>query len=146
MAWTPDPPNPGDTNHVLRTPLPLAVLDPRTQQLTAANTAFTSLLGLDASNVAGLDLFSFVLENDRKLIECLLAGAASGQIYSAQGRGSWRRADGGTVHVIAWVHPLDAPQGTGDPRAFSWGPCPPTARLAGQWLSPASTPRRSPSG
>src|SRR2546428_2022381 len=107
MAWTPDPPTPGDTNHVLRTPLLLAVLDPRTQQLTAANTAFTSLLGLDASNVAGLDLFSFVLENDRKLIECLLAGAASGQIYSAQGRGSWRRADGGTVHVIGWGMHLD---------------------------------------
>ena len=96
MAWTPDAPNPGDTHGLLDAPLALAVLDPTAQRLTAGNAAFITLLGLDASKVAGLDLFSFIPESDRELIECLLAGAASGQIYSAQGRGSWRRAGGGT--------------------------------------------------
>src|SRR5579859_6730666 len=84
-----------------RTPLALAVVDLTTSRLSCVNNAFAELLRLDRTQVDALDLLSLVSTEDRGVAERVLAGVASGQIDSCQGRGRWHVPQGEVVEVVA---------------------------------------------
>ena len=100
---------PFDVDSALKRALtPLAVIEAPSAIFVAANSAFAAMLRVDSARLATLDIFSFIADDERPVLEALLAGVVSGRTVSYQGRSRWRRGDGEVLDVLTSMQPLDS--------------------------------------
>ena len=101
--------HPFDVDSALKRALtPLAVVEAPSASLAAANSAFAAMLRVDSSRLTALDMFSFIVDEERPVMEAVLAGVASGRTDSYQGRSRWRRGDGEAFDVLTSMQPLES--------------------------------------
>jgi DNA-binding CsgD family transcriptional regulator len=98
----------GSTDYALalRSPAPLALVEPWSLRLVAASEQLADVLGVDASSLARLELTVFVAADQRPLLRGVLAGVAAGLVDSCHGRWRWQRADDQPVDLLTSLQPF----------------------------------------
>jgi DNA-binding CsgD family transcriptional regulator/PAS domain-containing protein len=84
---------------------PYAILDLRTNRLTAANDAFANLLEIPAGMVEGTEVLGLLTPETRAVAECVTRAMAGGVLSSCQGTALFQLPNGG-VEMAAWVRSL----------------------------------------
>src|ERR1700716_899319 len=72
--------------HLLRAGIPCAIVHTPSMRLVAANAAFGSLVGVEASLLENVDFLSLFPPHRRALPEAILSGIAKGLIQFCQGQ------------------------------------------------------------
>jgi DNA-binding CsgD family transcriptional regulator len=85
---------------------PYAILDLRTNRLTAANDAFVNLLEIPAGMVEGTEVLGLLTPETRAVAECVTSAMAGGVLSSCHGTALFQLPSGDGVEVAAWVRSL----------------------------------------
>jgi PAS domain S-box-containing protein len=96
-----------------RVAAPLALVDPVSIRMLAANREFADLLCVDTVRTPGVHLFTFLPEDQREGVEHLLCGIASGWVDSCQAHARWRLPNGEELDLLMWARPLDSARPSG---------------------------------
>lgn len=98
---------------LLQTALACAVIDTPSSEVITANARLAALLGLQVSEVEGLNLVSLYDARSRPFAEAVFSGIARGILHFAQGRALWQPPNDHPVEVMGWVRVIDTlPPGT----------------------------------
>jgi DNA-binding CsgD family transcriptional regulator/PAS domain-containing protein len=83
---------------------PYAILDLRTNRLTAANDAFAKLLEIPDGMVEGTEVLGLLTPETRAVAECVTAAMAGGVVSSCHGTALFQLPSGDGVELAAWMH------------------------------------------
>ena len=92
---------------LLQTALACAVIDTSTGEIIAANARLAALLGLEISEVEGLNLLSIHDVRTRPLAEAVFSGIARGILDFAKGKTRWHPPDTRPVDVTGWIRVIE---------------------------------------
>jgi DNA-binding CsgD family transcriptional regulator len=89
---------------------PYAILDLRTNRLTAANDAFANLLEIPDGMVEGTEVLGLLTPETRAVAECVTTAMAGGVVSSCHGTALFQLPSGDGVELAAWMHSLPGGQ------------------------------------
>jgi DNA-binding CsgD family transcriptional regulator len=92
--------------HLHRAGIPCAIVHTPTMRLVAANAAFASLVGVEASLLENVDFLSLFPPHRRALPEAILSGISEGLIQFCQGLAHLDLRAGGELPVWGWVRSM----------------------------------------